>query len=230
MHLRSFLAAAALISASFAAHATTITTTATPSTTTSANGLTSSYSSGVTTITFDPYIFTSSGSTTPAYSPFSSGIVVKGGTSTGGAFAAPNGDTSNYFAVGAPTTYTGSSTFTPGGSYNYFGLYWGSIDTYNTVSFYSGSTLIGSVTGSMVPPANGSQTAANTNEFVNFYLTGGTYDHVVLSTTSANFELDNVTYGNVTATPEPSSIALLGTGFLGIAGVVRRRFRSAQAV
>ena len=36
--------------------------------------------------------------------------------------------------------------------------------------------------------------------------------------------LETVTSGTLTPTPEPSSIALLGTGLLGTAGVMRKRF------
>ena len=147
------------------AHAT-VSTITTPSTTTSANGLMSTFG-GVNTINFN--------SSTTLPTGFVGGQVVQG--NSGGQYASPNGDTSNFYAVGGAPSYTGTSTFTPGGSYNYFGLYWGSIDAYNTITFSLAGAVVASYTGSAFPPANGSTSAANTNEFVDFLFTGGsTYD------------------------------------------------------
>ncbi|MGI4756978.1 MAG: Npun_F0296 family exosortase-dependent surface protein [Janthinobacterium lividum] len=203
----SIFAAAALLTGSLAAHAT-MTYNATPSTTTPPNGLVSSYS-GVTTLNFD-------GSTALPFG-FTGGTVVQ--TSSSGNYAAPNGDTSNFYIVGTAPNFMGSATFSPGAAYNYFGLYWGSIDSANTLTFLSNGTQVGSISGSQLL-AN----YPNTNEFVDVFFAGGTtYDSVAFTTPNPNFELDNVTYGNVAVTPEPSTFVMLGTGVLGVAGVIKRR-------
>lgn len=213
MPVRSIFCAAILLMSGTVANAAVITS-VTPSTTTSPNGLMSTYA-GVTTVTFN-------GSTAlPA--GFSGGVVVQSNSLN--QFSTPNGDTSNYYAVGSGPSYTGTATFTPGGAFTYFGLYWGSIDLYNSISFSLNGSVVASYSGADFPPSNGNQTSPNTNEYVNFLFNGGSsYDKVTFNTSTANFEMDNVAYGNVaTSVPEPASLAVLGLGLAGLAALRRRR-------
>lgn len=192
------------------AHAT-VATSVTPSTATSPGGLTSPLA-GVTTITFD------GSSAVPPQ--FTGGAVISG--TSANQFAAPHGDTSNYFVVGAPPGYTGTATFSTGSEHDFFGLYWGSIDAFNSIAFSLNGVNVGAYTGADFPPSNGNQSAADTNEFVSFTFSPGTgYDTVTFTTTQANFELDNVSYAN--DIPEPASLTLLGAGLAGVAWRTRRR-------
>src|SRR6202000_275437 len=47
------------------------------------------------------------------------------------------------------------STLPPGTYLNYFGLYYGSIDNFNTLEFYSGDTLVATVSGDTILAACG---------------------------------------------------------------------------
>jgi len=180
-------------------------------------GLVSSVS-GATTVDFN-----SSFSNPTGY--FGGGV--KNG-SVSGQWAAPPGDTSNYFSVGPSTTSTASVTF--GTSMQYFGFYGGSPDTYNSVSLYNGTTLVGAFSGadltSLVAGA-----VANGDRSLGIYwniFAGSASDYfnkVVFKSTSNAFETDNHAY--VSAVPLPAAFWLFGSGIVGLVGLGRRRKGSA---
>jgi hypothetical protein len=131
-------------------------------------------------------------------------------------------DTTPYGTVPEPgDVHSGSATVDFGGaSYNYFGLFWGSIDTYNTLEFLSNGSVVASYGGlDVTNPANGDQQAPSTNEYVNFWGLP-MFDSVRFSTTEFAFEVDNVAVGNTV--PVPGAILLCGIG-TSLVGYLRRR-------
>ena len=150
-------------------------------------------------------------------------------TSVTGVAAQPANDTSGYFTVG-PTDGT-PVTITLAANANYFGFYAGSLDSYNTVQFFNGATMVDQFTGTQInavafptQPTDGDQTEAN---YIDYFLpTGSFYNRIVYSSSSNAFETDNHAFGlaSPTVVPEPSSVALLGLGALAL--VARRRKQS----
>jgi hypothetical protein len=124
---------------------------------------------------------------------FSGSAGVYKGTAAGVA-AAPwtssGTQTTNYLAA---EPNGGSVTINYAEDQRYFGLNWGSVDAYNTLSFYENGALVEQVTGSQVNAgANGSQ-SADGSDVVNFaFNNGAAYNKVVLSSSSPAFEFDTV--------------------------------------
>jgi len=144
--------------------------------------------------------------------------------SVSGMSAAPAGDSTYYYSVAYPQlSGVGKFQAQVGVSYDYFGLYWGSMDAYNTLSFYSNGSLIERITGSDVIAAGtalGDQTAAGSNRYVNLSFAQA-FDRIDFETTNYAFETDNHAFARINV-PEPATLGLFALGLLG-ASVTRRR-------
>lgn len=170
--------------------------------------VTSSYAPGYTLIDFNNGI-----------SPFVGGGV-RSGTVTD-EYVAPFGDETPYFSVGPSTGSIASLTLS---GINQLSFYWGSLDTYNTITFeglgqsFSG-TAFGGTNDPVSRPSRQVTFRFSASEAAN--LTGIT----IRSSTNA-FELDNLIFGS--AVPEPTTWAMLLVGF-GLIGSALRRTRKSLA-
>lgn len=155
--------------------------------------------------------------------------------------AQPANDPTNYMSLipslagSNPTTET--ITFAPLTTYSSFGLYWGSIDTYNKIEFYLGNIQVAGASlsgnsGALGLVSFGDQFAANSNKYVT--ISGVTFDKIVLSSTGNSFEFDNLQFGSPgqinPSVPEASTWAMMILGFLGVGFVSYRRRSSMTAL
>jgi hypothetical protein len=133
------------------------------------------------------------------------------GTTTGIA-AAPYGTTApltqNYLAAEP----NGAVTMNFATQQQYFGMDWGSVDSYNTLSFYNNGTLMETLTGSQIAAnANGNQEAAGSYLVDVDFTNGASFNTVVATdTTSPAFEFDAVAYAPTAIPITPAAIAAAG--------------------
>lgn len=179
---------------------------------TSNNNFTSIYTNNVETFDTIPI-----GSLPAGYS--GNGQVVQGSVS--GKWDAPMGasyqDTTRYLVV-PKTGSTGEVIISFNQTYNYLGLWWGSIDTYNAIFFYNGAPVANFTGSDVTDPANGNWTGNWSNRYVNF-LDLPAFNSVMLKSTGIAMEIDNLAVANV---PEPATMLTLGLALLGLAGLKRK--------
>jgi len=155
------------------------------------------------------------------------GAIVNGDLS--GKYAAPYNpetlldDTTDYYTVPVDVTDVPQSAtvYFGGGTYNYLGLFWGSMDNYNSIDFYLGdfsNAAVATVTGAQVSldSAQGGQTDPLNNAYVNIHGVPD-FDRVIFTSTNYAFEFDNL------AVPVPGAV-LLGILGLSVAGWKLRKF------
>lgn len=134
--------------------------------------------------------------------------------SASGLYAQPMGTTSPYLTVPHPSATSHTAEFGLGTTANYFGLFWGSIDDYNSISFYRDNVQVGSFSGADIVGqfANGSQASYSSNRYINFDFGNDIYDTVRLTSSGFAFESDNHAYVKSTFVPEPINLVLMGLG------------------
>jgi hypothetical protein len=182
--------------------------------------------SGFTTvITFDA-------PSAPGIVNITTGAVITAAGNISGVRAAPAGTPAGgiYQSVGTGGASTFDfSEFTRNRALTGVSLYWGSVDAYNILDFFSrDGVLVHSITGSDLPRFDGNQTLAATNRRLTFAMSGrDDVTRLVFRSNGNAFEFDTigVTTG---AVPEPDSWALLIAGF-GLVGAALRRRRLAMA-
>lgn len=116
-------------------------------------------------------------------------------------------ETRNYFS----TQPKGDITISYGQNQQYFGVMWGSVDSYNTLAFYNNDRLVEQVTGRDVTSNPSGSQAARGTYFANFNFNGDTsFNRVVFTSSSPAFEFNMVAFSTRTQAITPTDVVKLG--------------------
>jgi hypothetical protein len=181
---------------------------------------------------FAPTTYTFEAGSRPSWTVVPSGNVYYVGST--GVNAAPFGDTTTYASIATSVTPQ-TATLTISNPANYIGLYWGSIDSYNsmTITDSHGSHTIDSTHFPILNPANGDR-GLNGSAYVNIFDYGDAITSVSFTSGQKAFEFDNLTVAQLRGSftggvPEPSTWAMLILGFCGVGFIAYRRKQPSQA-
>jgi hypothetical protein len=144
-------------------------------------------------------------------------------------FFSGGADSTNYLSVLGNTTE--QIKVNSGSVGSYFGLYIGSLDTYNSISFYVSNGLIHTFSGTEIASLTGlsasqspNTTSQDANRYVEFnFGIGSFFDTVVLSSAQNSLELDNVAVTVTQGVPETSTWIMMILGFLSVGLIGYRR-------
>jgi len=134
-------------------------------------------------------------------------------------YQTPFADSTQYLA----TFGGGHSTFTFNSPINYIGFTWGSVDPYNSISFYDASNnLIDTIGGATIIAGAGltaSDPGVNGSVYANFTSATGIAKIIMNSSINA-FEVDNI---SVAQLPLPAALPMFGAALMGLGGF-RKKF------
>ena len=192
-----------------------------------------SANAGGVVVSFSPDAQTVTGDSSGLYAaPF---ISASNGTKFGDLTA--NGQDPTHYLTSGSNSSSGNSTaaatlaFT--GQQQYLGLLWGSVDAYNTLTFFHGATQVGVLTGTDITAAANGDQGVNGTFYVNIVSADVSWDRVLGTSSQYAFEFDNVAYAatappDAAFVPEPASLiiwSLLAGGSASLAVARKRRQR-----
>jgi hypothetical protein len=174
---------------------------------------------GASVITFDSGLALNDSSATATYNYGPGSVTVsfvtdgQAVTGTQTSYAAPwvggiggAADTTPYLTSGKVAgSLNGQAILQFNSSQKYFGLLWGSVDTYNYLTFYDGNTAVGTLQGTQVLGSNGSIVPGNQFEYGTAYVNifSDVPFNKVIATSNPDYAFE---FDNVAVVPEPTTM------------------------